>query len=415
MTVNESTSDARETLRAVVAERLGAVWGGLVALTPAEAGSGTVSGREHVLRFSVTRAPAGAPTSVVVKLPRQQQVGGEGEKSQGSEKQRPFDPRADDPPTIMFFNEWASLQLLTEVCREADAEPPAPRFFCGSHELGFIVMEDLGAGARLDQALLGSDAAEATRTLVGMFAAVGRTHAVTLGCRARFESILAALGRRAGPPFDPEVPGRRRAAFEEALARLEVEPAPGFIDQMLALRASQDRPGDFDALVHGDPCPDNCHWARERVCLLDFEHGRFGDAFTDGCYPRVPFPTCWCVGSLPPDAVERAVDAYRCELVKVAPAAADPGRFERGMLEGSIRWVWGTLVDWHMPGVLEKDRNWGLATVRQRLLQRFRLLLERLEQSATLPAVTETTRRTLAALTTRWPDLPEMPSYTAFR
>jgi hypothetical protein len=154
----------------------------------------------------------------------------------------------------------------------------------------------------------------------------------------------------------------------------------------VSLREAQDRPGDFDVLVHGDPCPDNCHWAGPRIRLLDFEHGRFGDAFTDGRYPRVPFPTCWCVGRLPPDTVEQAVEAYRRELTQGAPAAADPARFERGMLEGSIRWVWGTLVHWHMPGVLEKDGDWGLATLRQRLLLRFRLLLERLERARSSPS-----------------------------
>ena len=47
--------------------------------------------------------------------------------------------------------------------------------------------------------------------------------------------------------------------------------------------------------------------------------------------------------------------------------------------------MWGTLVHWHMPGVLEKDSDWGLATLRQRLLLRFRLLLERLEQTHSSP------------------------------
>ena len=417
MTGDEGTGEARETLRPAVAERLAAVWGGAVVLAPAGEGDGAVSGRGHVLRFSVARAPTGCPTSVVVKVPRRR---GEDEKdgSRDRAEERPFDPQADNPATITFFNEWASLQLLTEVCQETGAQPPAPRFHCGSRERGFIVMEDLGTGARLDQALLGGDAAEAARTLVGLFAAVGRTHAVTVGRRARFEAILVALGRSAGPPFAHELPElrrRRRAAYEDALARLEVEPAPGFVDQMVALREAQDRPADFDALVHGDPCPDNCHWSDGRVRLLDFEHGRFGDAFTDACYPRVPFPTCWCVGRLPPDAVEQAVDAYRRELVKGAPTAADPARFERGMLEASIRWVWGTLVHWHMPEVLEKDGEWGLATLRQRLLLRFHLLAERLEQSALYPAVTGTTRRTLASFRTRWPDVAEMPPYAAFR
>lgn len=241
MTLDEGTGEASETLRAAVAERLGAVWGGTVVVAPAQAGGGLVSGRGHVLRLAVARGPAGAPTSVVVKLPRRRTDSGRTDSRDG-EPERAFDPLAEDPQTIMFFNEWASLQLLTDVCREANSDPPAPRFFCGSRALGFIVMEDLGAGGRLDHALLGGDPADATRTLTALFAAVGRTHALTLGCRARFEGILVALSRKAGPPFDPELARRRRAAYEETLALLGVEPAPGLVEQMLALREAQDQP-----------------------------------------------------------------------------------------------------------------------------------------------------------------------------
>jgi hypothetical protein len=59
MTFNERTGDALDNLRAAAAERLGDVWGGTVALERADVGRGTVSGRSHVLRFSLVRAPAG--------------------------------------------------------------------------------------------------------------------------------------------------------------------------------------------------------------------------------------------------------------------------------------------------------------------------------------------------------------------
>ena len=92
MTVNEDPGDTSETLRAAVAEQLGAAWGGAVSLAPADAGGGAVPGRGHVLRFSVARAPAGAPASVVVKLPRRHANNEKGESQDGEEK-RVFDPQ----------------------------------------------------------------------------------------------------------------------------------------------------------------------------------------------------------------------------------------------------------------------------------------------------------------------------------
>src|SRR5687767_1934873 len=107
MTLNEATGDAWEILRAAAAERLGDVWGGTVALARVDPDGGRVSGRNHVRRFSVARAPAGAPDTVVLKLPRRH-VDNERPEGQVVNEAPQFDPLAEDPPTVMFFNEWAS-------------------------------------------------------------------------------------------------------------------------------------------------------------------------------------------------------------------------------------------------------------------------------------------------------------------
>src|SRR5262249_16344902 len=68
--------------------------------------------------------------------------------------------------------------------------------------------------------------------------------------------------------------------------------------------------------------------------------------------------------------------------------------FERGLVDASIRWAWSTFALWHMPGALEKDREWGLVTVRQRVLFRFDLVLAMLARSGRYPAIAEATQRT---------------------
>src|SRR5689334_5422023 len=102
-----------EPLRLAVEKHLRAAWGGEVVL---EAGDqGGLSDRQHVHRFQVRVAPAGSPSSVVVKQPRLR----EGEE---------FDPDGDGPGATLFFTEWACLRLLTEL----STDPPSPRLYCGN-------------------------------------------------------------------------------------------------------------------------------------------------------------------------------------------------------------------------------------------------------------------------------------------
>src|SRR3982751_3284261 len=102
-----------EHLCRAVEKSLGSAWGGDVALEPdVEPG---FSERHHVRRFRVRVAPDGSPSSVVVKQPRLR----DGER---------FDPSSDGHAARAFFNEWASLQLLTEL----RPDPPSPRLYCGN-------------------------------------------------------------------------------------------------------------------------------------------------------------------------------------------------------------------------------------------------------------------------------------------
>jgi len=374
----------------VVEAILGEAWGGPVAVSAKEA----VAERGYVHRFEVIAAPAGMPASVVAKQSNARDGG-------------PYERGSGNWATTSFLDEWTCLQLLNEVC----ADPvPVPRLYGGDEQHGVLVMEDLGTGQRLDHALLGDDAAFATRTLVSLFRAVGRMHAASLGQRARFEAIASRLRR---PTESTSGIAPRIAAIREALEG--VAPAgSGFLDEVAGVFAARDA-GDYHGVVHGDPCPDNCHWSGDGVRLLDFEHGRIDDVFTDGCYPRIHFPTCWCVSRLPVEVAQEAEEAYRRELVQAAPELAADDAFERRMTEASIRWVWVLFSAWHMPQALEGDETWGLVTIRQRILFRFGLLLDMLERNRLYPMIAEGTRRALDTLSRRWSDLAPVPLYPAYR
>ena len=373
-----------DSLKRGVEHGLRATWDGDVAL--ARVADGGLSDRTHVHRFRVSAAPAGSPASVIVKQPSQR-----------------------DEHRALFFYEWACLQLLTELC----AEPPAPRFYCGSGDGSFLVMEDFGTGDRLDHALLGDDAERATQMLVGLCETMGQMHAATFGHRARFDEILAEHGQQRLERDDRALE-RRRAAIESALTHLALLPDARFFDELAEVVRGSESP-DVQALIHGDPCPDNCQLVGDRVRLLDFEHGKFGSVFSDGSYPLIHFPTCWCLGRVPERVGKRAVDAFRRALAQGMPQTADERTFERGMTDASILWAWSMFAGWHMPDVLSQDHEWGLATLRQRILFRFRLLVEMLERSGLYPGVAATTRRTREALAGRWKDVADVALYPAFR
>jgi hypothetical protein len=304
-------------------------------------------GRDYVHRFHVH----GTPTSVIVK-------------------------QVDDS------NERTCLELLTKL----SAEPPAPRLYAANETL--LIMEDFGDGERLDHALLGKDPERATQTLVALMETIGTMHAVT---------------RRLG-----NAPAPREPPITSGLAALELRPHASFFDEFAEIRGRAELP-EFQALIHGDPCPDNCQWVGDRVRLLDFEHGRFGNIFSDASYPLVPFPTCWCLGRLPERVVVQALAAYS------RATGIDDQTLTRGVTEATIMWTWSMFAGWHMPKVLSKDDQWGRATVRQRILFRFRHVIEILQRHGWYPAVADTSRRSLELLSSRWGDVPDVPLYPAFQ
>ena len=173
--------------------------------------------------------------------------------------------------------------------------------------------------------------------------------------------------------------------------------------------------GCFEALIHQAPCPDNCFLGEEGMRLLDFEHGRFGHALQDGVYPRIHFPTCWCVNRIPKPVWKRAEAAYRKELIKGCTDAADDKAFYRAVAIACTYWAMLTFFEWLMPEILKEDRKWGISTVRQRPILRFDLLAQTTEELDYLPAIGATSQQIATKLRELWQDVEEMPSYPAFR
>lgn len=326
-----------------------------------------------------------------------------------------FDPQAAEGPAASLFNEWAGLQFLSEVCSEPLL---APYFYGGIRERGLIVIEDLGDGIRLDHALLGQDAASAEQTVVALFQTLGRLHAQTVGQADRYLAIRRALG----PPPSwittiGEIDQLDRQHMQGVLERMGIRPHPSFFDELATVWQTVRTPGPFTAYIHSDACPDNCHWVADELRLLDFESGHFGHALNDAIYARVPFPSCWCANRLPEAVAQKAEAAYRAELVKGCPEAAQDDIFYPALLAVTIHRIFDmfyrhALVE---DALFDPTEKWGIATIGQRGLMWFGQIATMAEQFGDFPAIGATAEAMTARFRTLWPDVDEMPYYPAFR
>lgn len=381
---------------ASVATVLSRAWNGPVSLGNAYRLRG-----DRVLRLDIADAPGDAPASVVVKRAYQ-------------EPERPYDPDSTDPrnPSSEFLREWANTRLLSEM---PGAGEYAVRLYGGDREVGLFVIEDLGDGDALVDALLGDDPRRADEELRMLAVSLGRMHAETAGREARCQEIREALGyrRSQGWWLDPR---EHRDALHKGFEVVGVTPAAGFDEELEQVARTVGTPGPFLAFVHGDPCPDNCRIVEGRVRLFDFTGPGYRHAFSDALYGRVPFPTCWCVNRLPAHVAPMMEAAYRAELVRGCPEAADDTRFYRELVHCMAAWlIFGR--NWRLENARgDDDWQWGISTWRQRVLVRLDALAQTTDELGHLPAMGETARRCTGALRAIWPpDADAMPLYPAFR
>jgi hypothetical protein len=79
-----------------------------------------------------------------------------------------------------------------------------------------------------------------------------------------------------------------------------------------------------------------------------------------------------------------------------------------------VHWALRSLV-WHLETALKEDQEWGIATLRPRILARLEAFAATSDAYGHLPALRDTMNRVLETLRLRWPDTDELPLYPAFR
>lgn len=358
------------------------------------------SNRTQVYRFRVLEGPSDAPTTVIVKQAH-------------STANAVYHPETATIPAWTFLNEWASLQFLSQV--EAPEVPLGPKFYAGERAAGLLIMEDLGQGRRLDHVLLGNDPAAAEKALIEFAALHGRLHALSIGKHPEFARIREALG-----PSDLADGYYHYEWFtptlQHTMETVGLSLGHAVEREVELLKQSLLNPGPFLAFTQGDSCPDNCLWINSSIRLLDFEGGMFSHALKEGVYGRIHFPTCWCVYRMPEHVPLRMEEAYRAELVKGCPEAADNKLFYQAVVEACAFWMLDWYHEFPLAQLLEQDRLIVTSTVRQRFLMRSELFARTTEEFGHLEALGKAAKTLATKLSEVWtPDEYAMPLYPAFR
>ena len=306
-----------------------------------------------------------------------------------------------------FVKEWAATRYLA---RHRAGHPVAPELLAYDLKQGVLVYNDLGDGlASLVEPLLHGTAQEAEQALTAYAEALAALHRATIGCRDNHSAIL----REGFPAAEVPPPAHR---WIENVVRVPHALLGGEFpenDTDLILQHLR-QPGCWQALVHGDPCPDNVLFAADgRAVLIDFEFARPSHALFDAAYWRMGFPTCWCAGTIPTEVEHRIDRVYRIAMADAVPQAGDDKAFHRESAVIDAAWLLGNLA-WLLPDALTEDATWGRATNRSRIITYLQRAIRSAEAADVLPRLRMLASTWHDDLRCRWPDTPLLSDFPAF-
>lgn len=387
MSEASEAAEANDEWRAAAERTLAAHWGAPVSCRIVD--TLREKGRNRVFRMTVEGGPV---ESVILKA------------CVGDER-APY-VHGDPTPAGAFrrlCNEWAAGDVLGPMGLGA-------QIYTADPERGFCIEEDLGDGETLAARLTGDDPAAAEAALFAYARSLADMHRATQGMADRWHALQVERGVAADAGGHiMTTPWRFAAPVCVALAGdLGFAPPPRLEADLAAVAEAMDQPGGWLAFTPSDCCPDNHFLRGERVVFFDCEGAQMRHALIDAAYFLAPFPTCWCCSALPSGLPERLVAAYREGLA----GGAD---FDCQLTMALATWFTSGLASraygakW-----LDEDGEWGLSTMRQRMLEGIRSLLARPGVAALLPGLADFAAELDQRFRARWPNVEPMPLYPAF-
>jgi hypothetical protein len=297
-----------------------------------------------------------------------------------------------------WVRESAALAVLPAAVR-------APHVVAAGSAPPVLVVEDLGDGASVADALLGDDPDAAEAALGAWASALAALHAATRGSRPAFR---AALAERRGdlPVGESRVPVDLEEAvrvLDRACTNLDVRVPAGAFDELRGLAKRLGGSG-LAALTPADACPDNNVLTAAGLVLVDFEGAQWRHIAWDVAYLRVPWPSCWCSWRLPDDVADRAVTAYvRAAAPQIPEVEAES--FGRDVEAACVGWALVS-TSWFVDNALGTDPplNPDRPTPTRRAMILHRLDLA--ARAAELPAAGRLADRLADVLRDRWGAVP---------
>lgn len=198
-----------------------------------------------------------------------------------------------------------------------------------------ILMNDLGVGHSLADALLGDDSSIAQSALDAWASGLARLHTAPVEVAASYGRALS--GRADSQPVHdkPRALGEAADKLQLLAPEVGVDVSDAIVDRLS--RACEGFAVPADVLSPGDTCPDNNLIRDEHVTFLDFEFAEVRHLAWDVAYLRVPWPTCWCAWRLPPEVSQQAVDRYRDQAHLALPFVGSR-EFEHDLDLATLAW-----------------------------------------------------------------------------
>ncbi|MEM7738961.1 MAG: phosphotransferase, partial [Deinococcota bacterium] len=311
-----------------------------------------------------------------------------------------------------FLDDWAGLEFISEVFA---AEGLAPSFLGGDIQAGLFVMEDVNPEAELyDDSLvdplLDGSSQDAIEALEQMMRLLGHLH----GGSVEYLDKYRELRRTHDPNWDGAVSQSILAGLANGVKQLEAhfQAMPTeFHNELTVLKEQFMQPGTLTVFGHADACPDNWIFSNGVLKLIDFEFSGLMSAGVDASFARLPFPTCWCSATLPSDVIEHLEHTYRKEVGHAIPEVLEDDVFNRMMVDALVAWTFHTF-QWSK-NIKAEDQEWGINSIRARILQRLNLLTATPNIETCYPAIVDAARELRHTLLNQWGEVILEP-YDAF-
>jgi len=313
---------------------------------------------------------------------------------------------ADSRDTKRLFNDWVGSKFLNTI---SSKHMHSPHFYGGDRNLGFIVIEDVQHQDSLVEPLLGNNRDRAESALLQYATCMGQLHRDTLGQAEKYYRQYKIVS----PKMKPAKVGLNIPKHQSRLEKLGIETKPGLRKDLETILQTVSNPGEFSAYIHTDACPDNVLNTGKEMRLIDFETGMFGHVLLDAVFGRMMFPSCWCSKRLSNKVVRQMENTYRAILIQQCHIAEDDKIFETALVHCCGWWFLCTLSDF-LEGALITDEDFGVSTLRQRILSRLEAFIAISQEFGQLPGLRSTSSQLLELLNQRWGNVPKLPFYPAF-